>query len=602
MKIKYKIYYPSAVILFPLIAFLNVFVQEWLARNSLKEAANWISTYPIPFLLNFFIHSLVLGLFIALIGRVRLGLIFSSIFLLILGGINAAKTGMLHVPFFAWDLLYMRQLWVLGEAMLPGYVWVWIILFSVLLLFLIIRHELNFQIMLRARIRATIMAIVLFLACLSCWQYAFMLNMLNVQNIAWDQSLNHHDNGFMLAFAMNVSPLFIKKPMGYSHKLVEKVLSDHKSAGTPLGINGKPVNLVIILSESFSDLYGAPLKTNMEPMPNMKRISSSYPHFTLVSPTFAGDTSLVEYEVLTGLSNAFIPQGSVPFEHYIRRPIPSLPWVLRNNGYRTIAVHPFHDWFWNRKIVYPLLGFEEFIAIDQFEGATKRGEFISDENLVDKIIKVINEQNGNYMIYAVSMQNHGPFWSNRYPTNEVKVSANVSEWMRGELEAFLTGVLDADRQLERLLTYLKSRKEPVICIFFGDHQPALSASLYGEMGMVKDYFPAFMMQLSQVPGIIWANPKELLNSISIPAIFSPAYLPPILLKQMGITLSGHFDYLMKGLSEVPVLNRGFAYAQNGTISLFKRQNLSPYLKGLEILNYDLLFGSQFCWHLPMQPQ
>jgi phosphoglycerol transferase MdoB-like AlkP superfamily enzyme len=112
------------------------------------------------------------------------------------------------------------------------------------------------------------------------------------------------------------------------------------------------------MSEGFSFLSDAKFEASDDPLKNIKLLSAQYPSFTLISPTFAGNTSLVEYEVLTGLSNAFLPAGAIPFDHYLRRPTPSIASMLKKQGYQTVAVHPFHAWFWSRDRVYPHLGFD----------------------------------------------------------------------------------------------------------------------------------------------------------------------------------------------------------------------------------------------------
>ncbi|MBF0101850.1 MAG: LTA synthase family protein [Desulfobacterales bacterium] len=607
MKIKHKIYLSFVV---TVTAFYSLLIQEWLARHSLLEAATWMNSHPYPFLVNLCMHFMVLLFFIALFGRFMLGLIIGCTILIFFATINAIKLFILHAPFFAWDVLYAHQLTALGKNLLPDYAWRWMFVFALVLVLLMIYYYWKSTIKLTVRFRCAIMAIIISCSGLIYYQSVPLLYRLQIQNMFWDQLLNYNINGFLLSFSMNISPLLIKKPIGYSNGLVEKVLTNQKSYVKTSGYEGykgykdQPVSVVFVMSESFWDLGGAPIKTNVEIMPNFKRLASTNPSFTVVSPTFAGATSLVEFEVLTGLSNAFLPPGSIPYDHYLRSPTPSLPWILRQNGYKTIAIHPFFDWFWSRNIVYPYLGFEEFISLEQFEGATtKYGEFdfVTDEKFVDKIIQVIDSQHGPYMIYAISMQNHGPFWTNRYKKNSVEISATISDWLKGEIEAYLTGIQDADRQLDRLVKYLSTRKEPVICVFFGDHQPAFSAQLFGELGMLPEK-PEFLLQISKVPALIWANSKDLLNLNSIPKQFSTVYLPSIILEQMGIPKMGHFQYLMRGLYDMPVLHRDFVCDANGVLSSFKAKTLSSYLNGLEVLNYDVLFGSKFCWQMPIEPK
>jgi phosphoglycerol transferase MdoB-like AlkP superfamily enzyme len=348
------------------------------------------------------------------------------------------------------------------------------------------------------------------------------------------------------------------------------------------------------MSESFSDLVAAhsELPDTGSPIENLERISADHPSFRLISPTFAGNTSLMEFEVLTGLFNAFLPEGGIPFDHYLNRQTPSLAWILKHYGYRTVAVHPFHDWFWNRNVVYPNLGFSEYISIKNFSEAATKGMYISDEALVDKIIETIEFTDGPYLIHAVSMQNHGPYFSGRYGEDEVNVRSNLPDWLRHELGVYLAGLRDADLQLARLVDYLSKRQEPVICLFFGDHQPSFTPAFYKECGIITEGMASEML-LSEVPGLLWANREDLLDTADIPEQFSAAYLPTIVLHQMGIPLPAYMFYLSQGLINYPVVHRGFVQDSGGRLTRLDDCRREPYLKGLEVLNFDVLFGSRF---------
>ena len=68
----------------------------------------------------------------------------------------------------------------------------------------------------------------------------------------------------------------------------------------------------------------------------------------MFSPEFGGMTANVEFEALTGFSNAFLPAGSIPYQQYVRAPTPSMATFLKSEGYETRAIHPGTNWFWNR--------------------------------------------------------------------------------------------------------------------------------------------------------------------------------------------------------------------------------------------------------------
>ncbi|MFZ3233501.1 MAG: hypothetical protein WA194_08505 [Patescibacteria group bacterium] len=56
----------------------------------------------------------------------------------------------------------------------------------------------------------------------------------------------------------------------------------------------------------------------------------------------------MEFEVLAGTPIAWLPNGSIPYQQYLRNPIPSVPFEFRSAGYSAEAVHTYHKSFFNR--------------------------------------------------------------------------------------------------------------------------------------------------------------------------------------------------------------------------------------------------------------
>src|SRR5690606_1038841 len=125
------------------------------------------------------------------------------------------------------------------------------------------------------------------------------------------------------------------------------------------------------------------LEFGTDPMPTVREHQTG----EILTPTFGGGTSNVEFEVLTGFSNMFLPPGSVPYQQYIKNELPAMPRYLAENGYQTTAIHPYPKWFWNREEVYKHLGFEKFIDIDGFSDPLYKGPFVSDEQVTNTIIE-----------------------------------------------------------------------------------------------------------------------------------------------------------------------------------------------------------------------
>jgi phosphoglycerol transferase MdoB-like AlkP superfamily enzyme len=160
------------------------------------------------------------------------------------------------------------------------------------------------------------------------------------------------------------------------------------SSDSPFRISpktGKQPNVVLILSESFWDVPQMKnVRFDPDPIPNFRSISSTFGGGRLISPTFGGKTALVEFEILTGNSMALLPKGSVPYQQYLKNPIPSVVWEFKKNGYETVAVHTYEKTFFNRANAYPLLGFDAFIGKEDLSHPKYRGRSFLTKRLPTK--------------------------------------------------------------------------------------------------------------------------------------------------------------------------------------------------------------------------
>jgi hypothetical protein len=164
--------------------------------------------------------------------------------------------------------------------------------------------------------------------------------------------------------------------------------------------------------------------------------------------------------------------------------------------------------------------------------------------------------------------------------------------MLQSLSTFLTGVRDADRQLGRFLKYLESRPEPVICVFFGDHQPHLGWELLSYRdGRMSEKERDYLM--ATVPGLVWANQPELLDALDIPKRISPSHLPGLLLHQIGVELPGHLFHMWRGIEDFPVIHRKFVGNTVANLKPLEEIESTPWLKDYAMLQYDVLFGDGY---------
>ena len=304
--------------------------------------------------------------------------------------------------------------------------------------------------------------------------------------------------------------------------------------------SGTEPDIVIIQSESLFDpvrLKDAPANVYL---PNFHRLSKRGLSGEMSVPTFAGGTIRTEFEVLTGLALKFFPGVQYPYFEIADRPIPGIVRTLARQGYETTAIHPNSGVFWNRNEAFKQIGFEHFVDEKGFDKSDIVGLFTGDAALTDHVLAKLDEAGPPKLIFAVSMENHGPFdWRPGLDAKRLaglKMPPGLDEggeyWMRN----YLYLLEDADHELGRLAEALKKRKRRTLLLFYGDHLPALPP-VYHQIGFADGNGP----KTQPVPWLLLDNKRNL--SDHSPMNTTAWLLPSILLETAGIGGDRYFAML-----------------------------------------------------------
>ncbi len=145
-----------------------------------------------------------------------------------------------------------------------------------------------------------------------------------------------------------------------------------------------------------------------------------------LSPAFGGQTANAEFEVLCGFP---VDDTVVRFESGLDNPVPCLPHILREAGYRTVASHPNKPDFWNRENAYARLGFETFWSRDDFDLSDRNGRILSDRALhaqVDGKVKASTDTRPVFD-YIVTFDGHWPYRRGAQRPKRVHSNSQVRE-------------------------------------------------------------------------------------------------------------------------------------------------------------------------------
>lgn len=416
------------------------------------------------------------------------------------------------------------------------------------------------------------------------------------------QWATYRDNGFAASFIQNTKYLKIDKPARYSAESIRQEAQKQKQIGqaaaakpsqtvskadqnsqtdtisqktgdtlpaSALETRTERPNIIVIMNEAFSDLSVLhEFETNEDYMPfihSLQKDGENAVTGNLFVSVVGGNTANTEFEFLTGDSMAFLPSGSVPYQQYISEDLPSLADSLKTEGYRSIAMHPYHASGWKRDEVYPLLGFDEAYFKPDFKNPEIIRKYVSDRSSYAKIKELYEGKDADekLFIFNVTMQNHSGYseiFDNFPPT----VSLTDMEKPHPATENYLTLIKESDAAFKELTEYFSAEEEPTILLMFGDHQPNdyvanCIASLTGVPQAERS------LEESQnrfiVPFVLWANYDiEEQSSLRL----SVNYLGPLLLKTAGLPLTEWQSYLDRLSETLPVITANTIVDSEGT--------------------------------------
>ncbi|MCR5775451.1 MAG: LTA synthase family protein [Lachnospiraceae bacterium] len=320
-------------------------------------------------------------------------------------------------------------------------------------------------------------------------------------------------DGTLTAFLMELQYMNVEKPHGYTDEEAEKVLKSYKPVSPD-----KKANIIVIMNEAFSDLSVlGEFNTDNDYMPFVHELQSGACDDcltgTLNVSIVGGNTPNTEFEFLTGNSLYFLPEGSIPYQQYVREGIYSLPAYLSEVGYTTVGMHPYYPEGWERGRVYSELGFERSLFIDDFDrnASVVRG-YVSDMACSEQLIKEYeaNLVTGKpFFSFLVTMQNHSPYEKDPGTVlTDVNIEGGEGISNIETTERYLSLIKRSDEAFRYLTEYFADTEEPVVIVMFGDHQPSDSVvrpiwELQGKDSRNLDEEDVDKRYM--VPYVIWAN-------------------------------------------------------------------------------------------------
>lgn len=396
-------------------------------------------------------------------------------------------------------------------------------------------------------------------------------------------SVVFNENGFPYNFCHQFTKYQVERPKGYDRARAKSW--DEAAPGavdTP-----RPVNVVLVMNEAFSDITDAPafaFTPDDDPLSNLHAVQADAHALSLrlVVPGFAGGTANTEFDVFTGMRTNALGAGTTSAMRTVNRNLDSLFRVFAADSYRTAFYHPGNAWFYNRENVYRWLGAGETRFIEDMYAPEYRGRWVADNYLAGLIEDAFSDavQEGLPLFHAsTTIQNHMGYpyakYGDGYEYAPVPLNVEVSPDVREALEVYVEGLRDADSMLGRLRDFFAARTEPVLLVYYGDHLPYLGDA-YDALGMDvakpdgarQDPFSSY-----ETPCVLWANdaaaPLLDWDAAQLPdsGRLSASFLGALILDLTG---RGHADAWTAFLNElrrqVPVVQNQLCMLSDGTMT------------------------------------
>lgn len=573
----------------------NFYLFEWYTHNPWETMK-----VPIQFL-NIYFFELLMALFLFVFGRLKWSLRLQGIFFMVVGLANYYVLSFRSAPIMPWDIYSVgTAMSVAGDFQYTVEKQTVLVLAGFVLLLVaesVVNLELKGSGKWKRRtwgIRIAGAAVIAMLIC----SFTHMLHLdstirkYGMYDKLFTPTVMSKRDGTAVAFLMELKYVSVDKPTGYSAAAADEILAPFEEANTAQEVPGTLPNIIVIMNEAFSDpaVLGA-FETNMDYMPYVHSILNGSADNTVSGylnvSVLGGNTANTEFEFLTGSTMAFLPQGSVAYQQYLKREIPSLASHLKSLGYETIATHPYNSTGWDRNKVYPLLGFDEMYFIKDYKKPKKIRKYVSDRACYDKIIEMYESKPDGtpLFVFNVTMQNHSSYtdeFDNFKPDIEVSGSSSKA------LNNYLSLMKISDEAIRYLTDYFASVDEDTMIVFFGDHQPTNSVvsniwKLNGKNG--NELSDEDEANRYKVPYFIWCN-YEIDSRTGMDT--SSNFLAIDILETAGIPMTAYENYLDALSEDYPVITS--IRAENVDGESMDTANAMNALNDYAILQYDCIFG------------
>lgn len=285
----------------------------------------------------------------------------------------------------------------------------------------------------------------------------------------------------------------------------------------------KGKNLIVVQVESLESIVVGQLYYGQEITPNINKLLGSSIYFNNIHEQVR-DGNSSDAELMFNTSIYPISSGST-FLRFGNNAYISLPNLLESKGYTSVAIHGDNKEYWNRSIAFSSLGFDRFVAEDEFENGTSSGLGILDESLFSQSFKEADKLKEPFYLFIITLTSHMP-WSNAENMGGLDLPNN------DETARYLQSINYVDKCFGDFYDQLDKNGflDNSVLIIYGDHEG------------IHKYFPTTLTDNNKIiPYIVYAKGMD---GVVIDNIGGQVDMMPTLAYLMGIDRADYTSGVM----------------------------------------------------------
>lgn len=373
----------------------------------------------------------------------------------------------------------------------------------------------------------------------------------------------YKDYGFVYSFSASMLDQGMAEPQGYSQEQVDETLATIPQKDSA---DGELPNIICVLLESFVDPKEVKfLECSQNPTPNFDHLYDNYSSGYLTVPVVGAGTANTEFEILTGMGMQFFGLGEYPYKTILKsNTCESIASDLGTHlGYGTHVVHNNGGNFYSRRNAFTQMGFDSFTSKEMMDiqEYTPLGTWPTDDILIGEVEKALDSTEQQDFVYTITVQGHGAYPSEKVIENpQITVTGAETEAKNNEWEYFVNEIHEVDKFIANLTDMLSKRDEKTIVVFFGDHLPT--------MGLENEDMES---------GSIFKTKYVTWNNFGA--------------EKVNQDLTSY--QLLAAITDQADIHEGTMFSFH---QAHQYQVDEAYSKGMELLQYDTLFGKRFAYH------